>query len=370
VRWTLEFEPGPARTVEIAATWLAGAGHASNAPYRVYDDQENPLWADPVRVDQSAAPADFQQLGVMWSRLGRVDLAEGQTTLYVELATDGIDGYVLADAVWAGPAPDLLRLAGAPLADDAAQPVLPASFEPLLTAATARWAAAGATTAELDRLGDVQVIVADLPGALLGETSAAQNTIWIDSNAAGYGWFLDGTPELHEEFTSGGSANQWLAREGGPADGRVDLLTVLAHELGHVLGREHTDEQDPGYDVMDAALAVGERRLPGTPYELPQPNHAGSWAAARDTDRRVWRPEELHPVFTADRLSASAQIRVSGEHETRRATLTDLLFARAENEPRQSARRSTEDAPSTDNRHREETWAATEMSRWLWDGWG
>ena len=41
-------------------------------------------------------------------------------------------------------------------------------------------------------------MVADLSGGLLGE--AIGTTILIDSNAAGYGWFVDPTPASDEEF--------------------------------------------------------------------------------------------------------------------------------------------------------------------------
>ena len=39
----------------------------------------------------------------MWEALDTVMLPAGQTTLFVELGTDGINGHALADAVWAGP---------------------------------------------------------------------------------------------------------------------------------------------------------------------------------------------------------------------------------------------------------------------------
>lgn len=42
------------------------------------------------------------------------------------------------------------------------------------------------------------------------------------------------------------------------ADG-VDLLTVLAHELGHLLGLDHVEVES---DLMADILARGERRLP------------------------------------------------------------------------------------------------------------
>ena len=62
--------------------------------------------------------------------------------------------------------------------------------------------------------------------------------IQIDNNAAGYGW-------------NTGS--------GAPAAGTIDLRTVLAHEIGHVLGLSHSD---PTADVMKSTLAPATRVLP------------------------------------------------------------------------------------------------------------
>ena len=54
----------------------------------------------------------------------------------------------------------------------------------------------------------------------------AENTARFDPDAAGHGWFIDPTPLADEEFQAGGSAVP-----GGPADGRVDLLSAMLHEL-------------------------------------------------------------------------------------------------------------------------------------------
>ena len=69
---------------------------------------------------------------------------------------------------------------------------------PIVAEAEQRWAAVyGAQV--LAAMAGVSVQVADLSGGLLGETIG--KTILIDSNAAGYGWFVDPTPALDEEFT-------------------------------------------------------------------------------------------------------------------------------------------------------------------------
>ena len=96
-------------------------------------------------------------------------------------------------------------------------------------------------------LSHVDVRIADLAGPLLG--MAGTGVITIDQDAAGYGWFIDPTPADDSEF---GAVAQ------GPSRGRVDLLSVVAHELGHELGLDHDD----GDDVMAEALPVGVRRVP------------------------------------------------------------------------------------------------------------
>ena len=59
-----------------------------------------------------------------------------------------------------------------------------------------------------------------------------------------------------------GDVDLLWALEDGPAYGSMDLLTVIAHELGHLLGLEHDDSHDHGLDLMDATLEAGVRRLP------------------------------------------------------------------------------------------------------------
>ena len=73
-------------------------------------------------------------------------------------------------------------------------------LQPIVDEAIARWAAAGLDAATVARLTQVQFVISDLPGSYLGE--AEGNLVYLDSNAAGHGWFVDPTPALDEEFAA------------------------------------------------------------------------------------------------------------------------------------------------------------------------
>ena len=95
----------------------------------------------------------------------------------------------------------------------------------MLAAAITVWSAVEGWSAGLE---GVRIELRDLPGLALAETLGT--TIVIDPDAAGWGW----------------------SRGDGAID-RMDLLTVLVHELGHVLGHEHA------VGIMSPSLRPGER---------------------------------------------------------------------------------------------------------------
>jgi hypothetical protein len=127
------------------------------------------------------------------------------------------------------------------------------------SAALERWRNAGISRDVLNAaLADVEFVITDLPGSHLGG-AAGTSRILIDVDAAGHGWFIDATPGSDQEFARVVSRSERQAMRGSEAFGYVDLLTVLSHEIGHVLGLEHND--DPT-NVMADELSLGTRRNP------------------------------------------------------------------------------------------------------------
>ena len=109
----------------------------------------------------------------------------------------------------------------------------PSKARRLLRRAVALWVRLGAPRSKVAR---VSVRIVDLPGTQLAVTSGRR--ILIDVDAAGWGWYS-------------GTGRRVAA-------GRMDLLSVLLHELGHVLGLGHQ-----GAGVMAETLAPGVRLVLG-----------------------------------------------------------------------------------------------------------
>jgi FG-GAP-like repeat/Matrixin len=140
------------------------------------------------------------------------------------------------------------------------QPLTKVQLAIIVDAALARWADAGLTPGELDRLRGVQWSVADLNGDYLGLST--RNTIALDVTAAGFGWFVDPTPNGDEEYEHLLAEDSLRAAPRTRADDEMDLLTVVLHELGHILGLEHDDAVQTPQSLMSSTLPPGLRRLP------------------------------------------------------------------------------------------------------------
>jgi hypothetical protein len=128
----------------------------------------------------------------------------------------------------------------------------------VLATAKRSWLAKGASAASL---AGVKVVFADLPGRLLALT--AGKVITLDRNAAGWGWSFGNPPKRGRSCA------------GASTVGRIDMLAVLEHELGHVLGLGHADT-----GVMRASLAPGGRCV------VPKPGQVKTTANAAKSSGR------------------------------------------------------------------------------------
>jgi len=105
----------------------------------------------------------------------------------------------------------------------------------------------------------VKVGVGNLGTSILGLEAA--DVITINQTAAGYNWYVNAGTGSTRVFGLVGPGGEAVAGPGSPAVDRVDLLTVLEHELGHVIGL--SDNAQAG-DLMDITLEVGVRRAPSS----------------------------------------------------------------------------------------------------------
>ena len=135
-----------------------------------------------------------------------------------------------------------------------------AELETIVVAAKSRWAASGLSAAQAAAIDSVTVAVADMPGWYLG--AASPGLIQIDSNAGGFGWFIDSTPLDDSEFGTTLSATRLGTSPSGAPAGRIDLLTTVMHELGHVVGLDDSYLLADQNDLMYGFATPGERRLP------------------------------------------------------------------------------------------------------------
>ncbi|NLF67704.1 MAG: choice-of-anchor D domain-containing protein, partial [Candidatus Anammoximicrobium sp.] len=242
-----EFVGLPGGTFSVATSYWARYNWTDAAQYTVTIAG---MQYGPYSVNQREAPDDIYDQGLGWAQLGSVFTVPNGATLTVRLTDEGGGYKVVGDAVRVEQLSPLLGELPASGVTGAEVSVLEAVPTSVVQQAAVLWSAAESQAA--DRLANVAVIVADLPGQTLGLASAWTQTIWLDADAAGQGWAVIG----HQSSVIG--REPLVPGHRSPITG-FDLLTVIAHELGHVLGLEHADDE---HNVMAETLPAGVRRLP------------------------------------------------------------------------------------------------------------
>lgn len=329
VEWRLDgLNPG---VYDVLLTWVPGANRATNVPVSIFDGLGASL-ATPITVDQEQSPADYNIDGALWELIfDNVNVTDegGGTGSIVVRMTDDADDYVIADAImpeYVGPPGSALRASEHNSSTDAPE-LSPSDLEAAVAEATSLWQSTGLSANEQARLSNVNVHVADLATNVLGWAKQDGSTVYIDTNAAGYGWEYEVQSATGDPGPFASSSQLWTPS----SPPRMDLLTVLAHELGHVLGRHDLDPVAHSRDVMAGSLAVGQSRLPASSLATDSlPGQAWSFSAF---DRSV--PQGLPPLLTELQPDEAAGIHHSAHrgydaHVTNltRESNADAVFAR------------------------------------------
>jgi hypothetical protein len=133
-----------------------------------------------------------------------------------------------------------------------ADPLADGRLQEVVTAALARLQAAGVDPALVGRLAAAQYVAAPLPAGVLGLAQPWADRVLISTDGAGNGWFTDAATSSDAAFTVGASSSV--------APGKMDLLTTVLHEMGHLAGRPDVDAGGHGQDLMADLLPAGVRR--------------------------------------------------------------------------------------------------------------
>ncbi len=168
-----------------------------------------------------------------------------------------------------------------------------AQVQALLPEAIAAWRSAGLDATDLRRLEGAKLQVANLGTNILGIEAA--NVITINETAAGYNWYVNASARSSQSFGLAGAGTDRLAGPASPAAGRVDLLTVLEHELGHVIG---LGDNNQAGDLMDTTLGLGVRRAP----------------TAADVMTGIRTPSAVSPAAAASRATVDAALESIASH--------------------------------------------------------
>ncbi|MCH2179588.1 MAG: S8 family serine peptidase [Mariniblastus sp.] len=117
------------------------------------------------------------------------------------------------------------------------QPLTQSDLDSVFDDAVGYWSSQGLDTSRLD---SVRFVVSDLKNNVIGMQYG--QTVVLDVNAAGNGWYVDADVTTTEAFRG------------------MDLYTTVTHELGHALGLADTYDVSHSDDIMYGYLNNGDRK--------------------------------------------------------------------------------------------------------------
>ena len=198
----------------------------------------------PLRTSESTVSSLLAAIDGTLNKLDNPNLSESKIN---NLTITLLDQFDQLEAILDGSA-----LTANSLGDGQAETLILHELQPILREAIAHWRVAGADPQLLSTLDQLSVRITNLPGNLLG--LASEHVVWIDQDAAGHGWSVELAP------------------------GRMDLRAAVTHELGHVLGFEHSDR-----GIMAAMLPASSdvQMLPSVPAEIGHGGDSVSFATSR-----------------------------------------------------------------------------------------
>ena len=171
----------------------------------------------------------------------------------------------------------------------------------IVSTAETNWEAVGANPASFK---NVQVQIANIGQGVLADT--AGSVITISPNAAGFGWYVN---TGGSDFQPVAKSADETAKAGTAAVGHMDLLTVVEHELGHVLGLPDVSAGSAPDSLMTQTLSAGMRRMPAAGSLVIGIVPPSSLASQNSSVLQMWPGPTLVPVTTpvAGGSAATAQ---------------------------------------------------------------
>jgi hypothetical protein len=122
------------------------------------------------------------------------------------------------------------------------------------------WEEAGLSKEKVEWLRNSHFYIDGLAKGNLG--NSVIGAFAISPNADGNGWYIGTDKDSYAQFNHILSSGRMLTSPSKIAAGRMDLLTCILHEMGHILGLKDLNKKSDRNNIMYGKLPVGERRLP------------------------------------------------------------------------------------------------------------